>query len=337
MSTVNVAIVGTGLAGLTTAVSLRELAKDSGLTDSVAIDVYEATDRIGGKLYTVAFEGGPTDVGAEAFDASNTDIRDFFDDLGLESEIVTASTNDEQATFTGGFAQLYEALAEASGADIYVDAFISGLTEGETTDQGRTTYRLTGGEDKTYDHVILATPAPTTALLLKKIAPEVSSQIANVKLEHAAVVCLRFTQEALAEASLPGSAEIDLSGTDGATAKAITLSSRKWPHLAEREGELVRVDFAGTGPELAITATEDDLVDHALADLKNATGIDAGEEGPEEVYVQRWFGAVPTTTETAVDEIPGISVTGNWVNGEEIGDVIANARSVAHAVAKQLL
>lgn len=337
MSTVNVAIVGAGLAGLTTAVSLSERAEESGLADSLAIDVYEATDRIGGKLYTVAFEGGPTDVGAEAFDASNAAVREFFSQLGLDDDIVNATTNDDQATFTGGFAQLYEALAEASGADIYVDAFISGLTEGSTTDQGRTTYRLTGGEDRTYDHVILATPAPTTALLLKKIAPEVSAQIAAVKLEHAAVVCLRFTQEALAEASLPANVEIDLGGTAGATAKAITLSSRKWPHLAEREGELVRVDFAGTGPELAITATEDALVDHALSDVKNATGIDAGEDGPEEVYVQRWFGAVPTTTETVIDDVPGISVTGNWINGEEIGNVIANARSVAHAVARKLL
>ncbi len=52
-----IAIIGAGLAGLTAAWELR----------SHEVYVFEAAGRIGGKLHTVPFNGGPTDMGAEAF------------------------------------------------------------------------------------------------------------------------------------------------------------------------------------------------------------------------------------------------------------------------------
>ena len=58
-----IAIVGAGLAGLTTAYELRQA--QSG--HDVHVDVFEASDRIGGKLFTVPFNDGPVDLGAEAF------------------------------------------------------------------------------------------------------------------------------------------------------------------------------------------------------------------------------------------------------------------------------
>ena len=73
-----IAIVGAGLAGLTAAYELREH----------DVDVYEATDRIGGKLHTVAFEAGPTDMGAEAFLAHRADMVDFVAELGLTGSLV---------------------------------------------------------------------------------------------------------------------------------------------------------------------------------------------------------------------------------------------------------
>ena len=49
-----IAIIGAGLAGLTAAYELRDH----------EVDVFEADDRIGGKLRTVAFNDGPVDMGA---------------------------------------------------------------------------------------------------------------------------------------------------------------------------------------------------------------------------------------------------------------------------------
>ena len=458
----NIAIIGAGLAGLTAAYELRN--------SGHKVDVYEATDRIGGKLYTVAFEAGPTDMGAEAFMARRKDAVEFFTEVGVGDSLVepsglrslvwvdgearglptggvmgipshsktvkhlvsdeTAQRIDDEANrdgftwdtggdmnvgklvrdrygdevvdnivsallggvysctaddlgvratipqlaaeldrlaeagdgtvhlstaianlersrkemptgqgavfnaFRNGYQELYETLAEKSGADIYIDAFVSSISrEGEG-------FRIKGGEDTVYDHVILAVPAPTAALLLKEIAPEAAEKLQTVQLANSAVVGMRFaTDEGLPE----NSGVLVANGAEDVKAKAFTLSSRKWPHLAERGGALVRASFGRFGDNIALTATEDDLVDWALDDLKTVTGFDGREAGLEEIYVQRWFGGLPRFDEhhldtvaavrSLLDDVAGISVTGAWASGVGVPAVVADAR----VVAKQLL
>ncbi|AWB83293.1 protoporphyrinogen oxidase [Corynebacterium liangguodongii] len=452
-----IAIIGAGLAGLTAAYELRE-------ND---VDVYEATDRIGGKLYTVPFEAGPTDMGAEAFLSRRTDAVEFISELGLKDSLVAPSGlgslvyaggralplprggvmgipstgqavahlvgaeaaaridaesdapgftweaggdvsvgalvraryGDEVvdvvvsallggvyscsaddlglratlpqlageldrlaadgpvhlrdavgnleasraelptgqgsvfSTFREGYQELYEALAEKSGADIYVDAFISGISSSAAG------YRLAGGEDKDYDRVILAVPAPTAALLLKQVAPEAASALSAVKLANSVVVGMRFATDA----GLPNNSGVLVaSGEQGVRAKAFTFSSRKWPHLAKRGGALVRASFGRFGDDVALRASEDDLVDWALDDLQTITGFDGRAAGLEEIYTQRWFGGLPrfdashlATVEAVRGHLAGtagIEVAGAWVGGVGVPDVIAGARRAAAEV-----
>ena len=469
----NIAIIGAGLAGLTAAYELRSTGSArAGAEDDLKVDVYEATDRLGGKLHTVAFEAGPTDMGAEAFMARRQDAVDFFTELGLAGSLVepsglrslvwvdgetrglptggvmgipstsetvahlvsedtaqridteadregfawevggdvnvgalvrerygdevvdnivssllggvysctaddlgvratipqlaeeldrlaaadadgkvhlsTAVANLERSrremptgqgavfkTFRDGYQEVYETLAEKSGADIYIDAFISAIElEGSK-------YLLKGGEDTAYDHVILAVPAPTAALLLKEVAPEASGALKTVKLANSAVVGMRFaTDEGLPQ----NSGVLVSTGAEDVHAKAFTFSSRKWPHLAERGGALVRASFGRFGDNVAITATEDDLVDWALDDLKTITGFDGRAAGLEEIYVQRWLGGLPRFDENhlatvakvrslLLDEPKAshISLTGAWAGGVGVPAVIADARAAAAA------
>ena len=469
----NIAIIGAGLAGLTAAYELRSTGSArAGAEDDLKVDVYEATDRLGGKLHTVAFEAGPTDMGAEAFMARRQDAVDFFTELGLAGSLVepsglrslvwvdgetrglptggvmgipstsetvahlvsedtaqridteadregfawevggdvnvgalvrerygdevvdnivssllggvysctaddlgvratipqlaeeldrlaaadadgkvhlsTAVANLERSrremptgqgavfkTFRDGYQEVYETLAEKSGPDIYIDAFISAIElEGSK-------YRLKGGEDTAYDHVILAVPAPTAALLLKEVAPEASGALKTVKLANSAVVGMRFaTDEGLPQ----NSGVLVSTGAEDVHAKAFTFSSRKWPHLAERGGALVRASFGRFGDNVAITATEDDLVDWALDDLETITGFDGRAAGLEEIYVQRWLGGLPRFDENhlatvakvrslLLDEPKAshISLTGAWAGGVGVPAVIADARAAAAA------
>lgn len=465
----NIAIIGAGLAGLTAAYELRSTGSARARENDLKVDVYEATDRLGGKLHTVAFEAGPTDMGAEAFLARRQDAVDFFTELGLADSLVepsglrslvwvdgearglptggvmgipstsetvkhlvsedtaqridteadregfdwevggdvnvgklvrerygdevvdnivssllggvysciaddlgvratipqlaeefdrlaadgpvhlsTAVANLERSrremptgqgavfkTFRDGYQEVYETLAEKSGADIYIDAFISAISlEGSK-------YRLKGGEDKAYDHVILAVPAPTAALLLKDIAPEASDALKTVKLANSAVVGMRFaTDEGLPQ----NSGVLVSTGAEDVHAKAFTFSSRKWPHLAARGGALVRASFGRFGDNVAITATEDELVDWALDDLETITGFDGRAAGLEEIYVQRWLGGLPRFDEghlatvakvrsLLLDEPKAshISLTGAWAGGVGVPAVIADARTAAAA------
>lgn len=80
-----IAIIGAGLAGLTAAYEIHRA------NPGIHVDVFEGSDRIGGKLYTVPFNDGPTDMGAEAFLARRVDAVDFFKELGLGGSLVEPS------------------------------------------------------------------------------------------------------------------------------------------------------------------------------------------------------------------------------------------------------
>ncbi len=461
------AIIGAGLAGLTSAYEIHKA------DPTAVIHVFEAEDRIGGKLFTVPFHSGPTDMGAEAYLALRSDATDFFTELGLAGDLVspsgfrsllysggelrdlptggvmgipsssapvehvvsaeTAARIDAEsaapsidwevggdanvgklvserygsevadrivsallggvyssaaedlgiratvpqlaealdelaaageqvtlsaavqicearrtprdpgststpvfATFRHGYAQVYEALAEKSGADIHLDAFVSSVT------RDLRGFHLKGpgvSPGEPYDRLIVATPAPTTAPLLRDVAPEASAALKSVKLASSVVVGMKFdSDEGLPE----NSGVLVAIDEPGVQAKAFTFSSRKWPHLGERGGALVRASFGRFGNDTLVRAEEDLLVDTALDDLETITGFDGRAAGLSEIYVQRWFGGLPRYDEThlatvaavreAVAQVPGLEVTGAWAGGVGVPSVIDDARAAVARV-----
>ena len=178
--------------------------------------------------------------------------------------------------------------------------------------------------------------------MLKNVAPEAAQALKTVKLANSAVVGMRFaTDEGLPQ----NSGVLVANGAQDVHAKAFTFSSRKWPHLAERGGALVRASFGRFGDSVAFAATEDDLVDWALDDLETITGFDGRAAGLEEIYVQRWLGGLPRFDEGHLATVAkvrrllhdepkaaGVSVTGAWAGGVGVPAVIADARATAAAV-----
>ncbi|GAB3592196.1 Protoporphyrinogen oxidase [Corynebacterium faecale] len=461
-----IAIIGAGLAGLTAAYEIHK-------TDpNIHIDVLEAGERIGGKLFTVPFASGPTDMGAEAYLATRTDATEFFHELGLgdslvapsgarsqfyaggqlrpmprggvmgipsssegleeilsektrelidaealtvpldwqvgadqtvgalvrarysdevvdvlvsallggvysssaddlgiratvpalaaaldrlaesgepvtlsgavklvETERAEARKNTETTpvfqTFRGGYAELYEALADQCGADIHLDSFVSAITSANGAG-----FQIKGGGEGTYDRVILAVPAPTAAVLLRDLAPTAGPHLKAIKLASSAVVGMKFDSAA----GLPEvSGVLVAMGEPDVTAKAFTFSSNKWPHLGERGGALVRASFGRLGDEATARMDEDDLVDAALDDLQTITGFDGRAAGLEEIFVQRWFGGLPSygvdhiatvaAARTEISQVEGLEAIGAWTSGVGVPAVIADARA---AVARLL-
>ncbi|MGX9682203.1 protoporphyrinogen oxidase [Corynebacterium propinquum] len=487
------AIIGAGLAGLTAAYQLRQE------LPSAQIDVWEGSERIGGKLHTVPFDGGPVDMGAEAFLARRDDAHEFFAELGLADEIVypsglrpvlyaqgahhvlpaggvmgipasgesvagvvspeTVAAIDEEAqrepinwevggdqslglmvrdrygdevvdrcvsallggvyscgaddlgiratvpalanalddlaragepvtlsaavarvvssankagslshdssanqepkpapvfgAFRNGYATLYERLAQAADAEIYLETFVTGITEvSGPTDAARPQYRLVGmGVDETlYDAVLVATPAPMASRILKSLpgaTAKAAETMSSIKLASSAVVGLRFASDVDPDGNaLPENSGILVAADQpGVTAKAFTLSSRKWPHVAQ-QGTIVRASFGRFGEDAITRAQEDELVDHALDDLAAITGFDGRAAGVEEIYTQRWFGGLPrydhTHTETVrraeaeLADADRIAATGAWAGGVGVPAVIAHARKTARDLARQL-
>lgn len=462
-----IAIIGAGLAGLTAAYKLHQLHPDA------SIQVFEAAERIGGKLHTVAFQTGPVDMGAEAFIAFRQDAVDFFtslgladslrtpsglpsllysggkthampantvmgipasskgleglidadtcaridaeslapdlhwdegdqslgkvirerygdqvvdrvvsalqggvyssssDDLGIRATVpelahsldrlkdsgqrvtlsgaVQAILDDREArnkargykpavfsTFAGGYAELYEALAEKSGAEIYVDCFISSVKRSGSQ------YVLAGAPDSTpVDYVMFATPAPTTAMLVRDVAPELAAELKKIQLASSVVVGMRFATD---EGVPDNSGVLVAADEPSVTAKAFTFSSKKWPHLPTDGGSLIRASFGRFGDDSIVRMGEDELVDLALDDLQTITGFDGRAAGLEEIYLQRWFGGLPVygpehlktvaAAKALLSEIPNFGAVGAWLDGVGVPATISSSLQAAERLVR---
>lgn len=464
MMSVRYAVVGAGLAGLTAAYELKKNHPDAD------VDVFEATDRIGGKLLTIDAEHGPTDMGAEAFINFRKDAHAFFEELGIEDRVVypagrhsrvyaggtllelprggvmgipasskgleqvisagscaridaekdadpidwtvgedrslgqlvrerygddvvdhlvdsmlggvySCNADDlgiratvpqlaqefdqlaeegEPVTLSGavqridakragrtqapnskpmpvfgafdeGYQVLYDRLAEASGATIYVDSFVTGISK---KDNG---YALKGAGKGVYDGVIFATPGPTVGMQLKELSPAAAAEAQKQKLASCAVVSMKFaSDEGLPDISgvLVASDEPDIH------AKAFTISSKKWGHYEKRGGALVRASFGKFGHDEILREDPEKLIEWGQEDLKKVTGY-TGEL--EEAYVQVWWGGLPrydadhisyvSAFRNAIADLDGIEVCGAWIDGVGVPAIIAGARAAAQRIA----
>ncbi|NLG56198.1 MAG: protoporphyrinogen oxidase, partial [Rhodococcus sp.] len=184
------------------------------------------------------------------------------------------------------------------------------------------------------DGVVLAVPARQLATLLSGVAPEASAAAAQIRLASSAVVALAVP----ADTELPDNSGI-LVATDsplapGASAKAFTFSSRKWPHLAKRDIAIVRASYGRYGDSAVVDEPDETLVAAAVRDLAAATGVDVT---PSASFVQRWHEGLPQygpghdevvgTVEAAIAELDGLEVAGAWMHGVGVPACVASATS----------
>ena len=127
--------------------------------------------------------------------------------------------------------------------------------------------------------------------------------------------------------------------------KAVTHSSRKWPHLAAAPDGLVRLrtSLGRFGEETTLQVDDAELVARSRADLAALAGITAA---PVAVHVQRWGGGLPQyavghvdrvrAIEEAVAGVLGLAVAGAALHGVGVPACVATARAAAERLARQL-
>ena len=94
---IKVAIVGAGMAGLNAAYQLRR--------QGIPSTVFEAADRVGGRMFTLKNKFGPgitTDIGGEFVDSTHTDILQLVAALGLECYDLRQDTLAHKTFWFGG-------------------------------------------------------------------------------------------------------------------------------------------------------------------------------------------------------------------------------------------
>ncbi len=189
------------------------------------------------------------------------------------------------------------------------------------------------------DAVVLATPAPVTASLLRGVAPAAAAAMAGIELSSSAVVALALPPDT----PLPDNSGILVATGEPLRAKAFTLSSRKWPHLAARDVALVRASFGRFGDDSLLSWSDDDLIAAAATDLSTVTGIPIT---PITARVQRWHGGLPqyapghldrvTAIEAGLADLPGLAVAGAYLHGVGVPACAASGTAAAEAVLADL-
>ncbi|WP_410869621.1 protoporphyrinogen oxidase [Nocardia sp. A7] len=187
----------------------------------------------------------------------------------------------------------------------------------------------------TVDAVVIATPAPVAARLLHYAAPAAAEAAAGIELSSSALVAMALPRAT----ALPDNSGILVATGEPLRAKAFTLSSRKWPHLAERAVALVRASFGRLGDDAPLSWSDDELIAAAVADLTTVTGIPIT---PLDAVVQRWPGGLPqyapghtdriATLESALASIDGLAVAGAYLHGVGVPACVASGTAAADRI-----
>lgn len=230
-----------------------------------------------------------------------------------------------------GYAVLLEALERAAEPETHHGVTASGLR--------RHGDRWSIDPIGEVDGVILAVPAPRATELVADAVPRAGEIAARIPLASSVVVALALP----CDVGLPRNSGILVATGEALSAKAFTLSSRKWPHLAEREVELARVSFGRFGDDSLVDRPDEDLVELARADLEAVTGVDTA---PVTTFVQRWHGGLPqyrsghtdviSDFEAEIAGVGGLEVAGAMLHGVGVPACVATATAAAERLAAEL-
>lgn len=263
---------------------------------------------------------------AAALDAGATSLTD-----AVGRALPPPSDAPVFGTLREGYGSLIEALVREADAEFLYGTAASALRR----NAGRWAIDPLGE----VDGVVLAVPAPDAARLLADSVRPAAQCIAQIPLASSVVVALALPPRA----ELPPNSGILVATGEDLSAKAFTLSSRKWPHLAERPVTLVRASFGRFGDDALVDAPDAELIDLARADLRTVTGVDSEPIGS---FVQRWHGGLPqyqqhhrdivAAFESEIASVEGLEVAGAMLHGVGVPACVASGTAAAARLASEV-
>jgi oxygen-dependent protoporphyrinogen oxidase len=196
---------------------------------------------------------------------------------------------------------------------------------------------LHGGDPLGAGAVVVATPAPVTAGLVRAVCPVAAETLDEI--EHASTATVSLAYRVDDVGTPPAGYGFVVPRAEGRHLLAGTWGTGKWPGRAPAGQVLVRGYVGGVGREGVLEADDDGLVHLVRAELGALAGI---RGTPVHTEVHRYPAGMPQYTighlgrvariRAALAACPGLSVTGAPYNGVGIPDCIADALSTAREV-----
>lgn len=220
----------------------------------------------------------------------------------------------------GGYTVLVDELARA-GRPRWVQAAVDRIEPGWVLHDDT-------GASWHAEAVVLAIPAPRLAGLVQGIAPRAAAAAGRVASASTAIVALALP----VDTALPDNSGVLVASGERLRAKAMTLSSRKWGRRGDVE--LVRLSFGRFGDDLAVSASDDQLLGWAVDDLEAVFGAPVE---PVDARVRRWVDAMPQYGPGHVDLVaelraglpPTLAVAGSYLDGIGVAACVAAAGRAA--------
>jgi oxygen-dependent protoporphyrinogen oxidase len=185
--------------------------------------------------------------------------------------------------------------------------------------------------------VVLATPAPVTARLVRDLCPAAAALLDEIQHASTATVSLAYRSNDVGTA--PAGYGFVVPRAEGRHLLAGTWGSEKWPGRAPGGQVLVRGYVGGVGREAVLEADDDALAHLVRAELGALAGI---RGTPVHSEVHRYPAGMPQYTvghlgrveriRSALAACPGLAVTGAAYGGVGIPDCIADALETARQI-----
>ncbi len=304
----------------------------------------EVTDRLVEPLLGGVYSGRAREISARAAVPALLAYAARGSVLEQAGGIPTTYTGPVFAGVPGGMGRLPEALvADLLGRGVVVRTGVAVRSVDRTPDGFALVVGSAAAPERVEAHrVVLATPPAATARLLggaDPVAAVAAAELAEVATASVAVVTLAFR---VADAALLGGlgSGFLVPPVERRRIKAATFSFAKWDWVgaAGREHDLLllRTSLGRAGDERSLQVDDAALVAASLADLREATGLDAR---PVDTHVQRWGGGLPQyavghrerveRVRADVARVPGLALCGAAYDGVGIPAVVASAAQAA--------
>ena len=254
--------------------------------------------------------------------------------LGLRREARSTRPDSPFRTLPGGMGELVEKLRGAlEGIEIRTETRVEEIVPGKGI--------LTKQEGLAAQAVVVAMPPPAASPLFTKSVPALAKALKAIPAVSTATISLAYRAPHPA-VSLAATGFL-IPRSEQRRILACTWSSRKFAGRAPEGHLLVRAYVGGDGGEEMMKSTDDVLAGIAREELAAIMGL---REPPIFAVVHRWPKANPilevghaaklARITQALEQCPGIFLTGGGYRGVGLPDCIRDARDTARQIAAEI-